>query len=104
MNIDEMIAVLREAKAGKKIQYRRYIDLDRGWSLCIGAPLWNFNQVEYRVPPEPREIWVPDSQVPTWRDGNYGYDMRHAISREECLAHWTDPNPICLREVIEGEK
>jgi hypothetical protein len=54
MTIDEMIAVLQAAKAGKQIQINvsdKWTDLDANPSF--GAPINS-----YRVKPEPREWWV----------------------------------------------
>ena len=55
MNIDEMIAVLQAAKEGKKIQFRgsghdKWEDTEE--------PIWDFYEIQYRVKPEPREVWV----------------------------------------------
>lgn len=59
MSIDEMIAVLQAAKAGKQIQSRD--------SRCsewqnVNHSAWHFAYYEYRVKPEPREwrVWISD--------------------------------------------
>ena len=54
MTIDEMIAILRAAKEGKAIEFRR-----PGGGMWFSAePVWCFNKYEYRVKPEPRRLWV----------------------------------------------
>ena len=55
MTIDEMIAVLQAFKAGKAIQFKAkdfkpwYDETD---------PDWDFSNIEYRVKPEPRVLWI----------------------------------------------
>ena len=55
MTIDEMIAVLEAAKAGKSIE-ARVID-DSKW-YTAATQCWDFCDIEYRVKPEPRVLWV----------------------------------------------
>lgn len=53
--LDEMIAVMQAAKDGKKIQIRRRVPPISSW-ISLGAAtkcLWNFNEYEHRVAPEP---------------------------------------------------
>lgn len=56
MTIDEMISVLTAAKEGKAIEWRCKTGNRPEW--YAGAPAWDFCQHDYRVKPEPREIWV----------------------------------------------
>ena len=65
MTLDEMIAVMQAAKAGKTIQSKskRYED---GWG-DTPDPVWNFNLYLYRVKPEPRTIFLNE-----YPDGSFG--------------------------------
>lgn len=58
MTIDEMIAVLQAAKAGKAIQCKG--KRDKEWSdiTPFENATWDFNLADYRVKPEPREWWL----------------------------------------------
>lgn len=61
MTIDEMIAVLQGAKAGKAVQYLPILAKSRGWkdSNSPGESLlWDFVNYSYRLKPEPREFWI----------------------------------------------
>ena len=60
MSIDDMIAVLQAAKAGKKTQISSRSDNPRKW-FDMNLPcnhMFNFVTYDYRVRPEPRTIWV----------------------------------------------
>lgn len=61
MTIDEMIAVLTAAKAGKQLQLRFATEPD-SWDDC-SKPCFDFSRFDYRVKPEPREwdAWVTGS-------------------------------------------
>jgi hypothetical protein len=61
MDIDSMIAVLEAAKKGKMIQ-SRLSNTDNSWIDC-SFPTWDFCYNEYRVKPEPKEIWVHGQMV-----------------------------------------
>jgi hypothetical protein len=57
MTHDEMIAVIQAHKDGKVIQFRCI--RDRGdWMTKKTAPNWNFDAVDYRAKPEPKEYWL----------------------------------------------
>ena len=58
MTVDQMIAVLQAAKDGKAIQYRN-IDIGGDWIDCSRTRL--YSTYEYRIKPEPREMWVPEN-------------------------------------------
>ena len=62
MTIDEMIAVLQAAKAGKTIECRpRSSSWHWEWEP-YPAPchtVWNFITLTYRVKREPRRVWIP---------------------------------------------
>lgn len=59
MTIDEMIAVLEAAKAGKAIEWKWQAGVSgrtEEWRVS-NNPMWSFNNIDYRVKPEPRE-WM----------------------------------------------
>jgi hypothetical protein len=57
MTHDEMIEVIQAHKDGKVIQFRGVVD--RGDWLSKGTPpLWNFDAVDYRIKPMPKEYWL----------------------------------------------
>lgn len=80
MTTDEMIAVIQAYKDGKQIQYRN-LQPGAGWNdVSPDGPAWCFNEVEYRVkpePPEPREFYL-DASDP-WKVGGYliAYGSHH---------------------------
>ena len=77
-SIESMIEVLQAYKDGKKIEYLS--TMDGTWSSCIGEPLFNFDDYQYRIAPEPRKrmkleawlttngslVWYDMSRVGTW--------------------------------------
>ena len=52
-SIESMIEVLQAYKDGKKIEYLS--TMDGTWSSCIGEPLFNFDDYQYRIAPEPKK-------------------------------------------------
>ena len=44
---------LQAYQAGKKVEYLSI--MDGTWSSCIGEPLFNFDDYQYRVAPEPKK-------------------------------------------------
>ena len=59
MTYDEMIAVIQAAKEGKVVEWReRYSD--GRWLVKLASSSFNFSDLEYRVKPEPRRIWLRD--------------------------------------------
>ncbi len=69
MTHDEMIAVIQAHKEGKWIQYRVLRAPDKVWVDCFdGDPCWDFFHHDYRVKPEPLELWaVMDSDGIVWQ-------------------------------------
>jgi hypothetical protein len=95
MTIDEMIAVLQAAKAGKKIQERsRTCQFLPPWADSP-TPSWNFPLFDYRVKSEPRTIWVNE----------YGQHLATHSSKESALeaAKTNQPYRTAVKfvEVIE---
>jgi hypothetical protein len=60
MTIDEMIAVLQAAKAGKQIQFRWHSTAE--WK-DMSKLVWDFENYNYRVKPEPREWWIMEGAL-----------------------------------------
>lgn len=55
MTHDEMIAVIQHHKKGGKVQYRNKEQGPRWYDS--GCPAWNFFIFDYRIKPEPVEMW-----------------------------------------------
>ena len=62
MRDEEIIAVVQAHFDGEQIQARQ-IGGVHGWSSCVPLVKWNFAHYDYRVKPEPLELWVN-----IWRD------------------------------------
>ena len=58
MTPDQIIEVVTAFKNGKKIQYRHKHDKHAIWRDCSSNIAWQFWDVDYRVKPEPMELWV----------------------------------------------
>lgn len=58
MQIDKMIAVLQAHKEGKKLQCRFNDSAPSDEWSDSRAPSWQFDVMEYRVKPEPKEVWI----------------------------------------------
>lgn len=56
---DQMIEVLRAAKAQKQIQFRQHGH--NLWADCNATPRWNFATTEYREKPQPRVTYINDN-------------------------------------------
>ena len=77
-SIESMIEVLQAYKDGKTIEY--FSTMDGTWSSCIGEPLFNFDDYQYRIAPEQKKkvkleawmlptgylVWCDMSKVVTW--------------------------------------
>ena len=94
MTIDEMIAVLQAAKAGKQIQWQ-----GKGSSIPwqdVTLPSWSFDDLNYRVKPEPREFRLyPCDSEPSARNG---YWFGHARTTEASAKFYGEG--IKVREVL----
>ena len=96
MNIEETkkaIEIMQAYVDGKEIEYRYRGSTD--WLSCAAiGPVWGFNKTDYRVKPEPLEVWhaVSDGFISTCK-----YDTRDAC-RDAFPDDWT---PTLFREVIE---
>jgi hypothetical protein len=102
VNIEETkkaIEVMQAFVDGKEIQDRNR-KFGGEWYMTVvggglGGPMWSWSTTEYRVKPEPKEIWVNE-----YSDGSsYGYDCR-----DNAIA--ADPfgplrKAVRYREVIE---
>lgn len=55
-SIEDMITVMQGFRDGKKVQWRSR-SLSGAWMPCTD-PKWTWTINEYRLAPEPRELWV----------------------------------------------
>lgn len=95
MTIDEMITVLQAAKEGKLIQCREKTDDDSAyWTEgSVGSFVWNFNNYDYRVKPEPMELdaWLG-------KDGKLAHPQYHCPEYDWVAKGYVKKK---FREVIE---
>jgi len=61
MSDDEIIAVVTAHKEGKKIQVRSKLPGHHDWNDCANDPGWAFDNLDYRVAPEPQAIYCEAS-------------------------------------------
>ena len=75
MTHDEMIAVIQHHKNGGKIEVRY-----RGGRIWEADenPLWNFYCFDYRIKPEPVEMWAVE-----WESGNITYYLSKKSAEED---------------------
>lgn len=81
MTIDEMIAVLQAAKAGKQIQCQ---ENGLTYWMDVDDPTWNFYRRSYRVKPEPREWEMYEEAGRVW-PAHVGVDKRRTFKVREVL-------------------
>jgi hypothetical protein len=62
-NTREKLAVMQAFLDGQPIQCKLATLSDPNWTDC--DPMWNWGTYDYRVKPEPRDIWVIESRNPT---------------------------------------
>lgn len=74
MTHDEMIEVIQAHKEGRTIQARHR--KKHPWG-DVPNPSWNFFEVQYRVKPEPKKLWV----------NFYGDIIYTHESKEAALSH-----------------
>ena len=92
MTHDEMIAVITAHKEGKTIQFRWRSEIKWQDTAC---PAWNFGDHDYRVKPEPLEIWVN-----VYSDGTIGGDM--SGKKEMCaMSCGYGGRTVKFREVLD---
>lgn len=87
MTEDEIIAVVQEYRAGKRIEVR-VLDPNARWQVTK-YPTWNFFELEYRVAPEPRvprELWLQDINGGLWQEKFTGYGVHFREVIEEKAA------------------
>ena len=54
MSDDEIIEVVQARRDGKRIQAQTK-NITNNWTDVTSAPSWNFNDVDFRIAPEPRK-------------------------------------------------
>jgi len=58
MNTKEMIEVMQAFEDGKEVQ-SRYSESELGADWFEASdPCWDWDEFEYRIKPEPKEVWV----------------------------------------------
>ena len=87
MTIDELQAILSDAKAGKIVQVYTY----QAWVPKPYPEFLNYIEGGLRIAPEPREIWLPDVKD--------GY-----ATKEECQTMWPRHKAVLFRQVMEDEE
>lgn len=98
MTIDQMIAVLEGAKAGKPVEYRyAHAGIGPWLHILTENVTWNFRDFEYRLKPSPREFWVNfyNSGAYSVYTSRESADMGHLGERVQC---------IHVREVMEDSQ
>lgn len=90
MTPDQIIEVVTAFKNGKTIEARHKAMGD--WHVAV--PAWDFHQFDYRIKPEPLELWVN-----VFEDGSgFGYtNEASALNREG--THFAR-KAVLFREVI----
>ena len=96
MTIDEQIAVLQAAKAGKVIEFKVRDSANAGWSRWCSEH-FDFIGYEYRIKREPREFWVYQDE----RRSISGYPL---TKREPSEAQKRAGIYVKFREVMDGEQ
>ena len=98
MTPDQIIEVVTAFKNGKKIEY--YVKISRQWEE-ITDPSWNFALVDYRVKPEPMELWVNEFVDGRWSSYPTKKDALTASSlyNQSALAR----KAVLFREVIGAD-
>lgn len=87
--------VMRRAAEGEPLQYR-YVGDTSGWGDCTTLPIWDWNRVEYRIKPTPREFWIRPEILPV--DALTG---AFVIIHEDADDRFRKPGFIKVREVLE---
>lgn len=98
MTNKEIAAVVLEADAGKKIQFRNLCDPDDYPWTVAAHPCWNFEDCEYRVAPEPLEFW---SAVYGPLDKPVQVCIRPNWNEEQTRKAWKGATIVLLRQVID---
>ncbi len=95
-NARDYLPLVQALADGKVIQglYHRS-NGERDWISIEGQVIFDAPASDYRIKPEPREIWIRCSD-----DGRYGITAYGSKESAEMVAvpGW---EPVCFREVIE---
>lgn len=101
---EEMIEVMQGWENGKEIQ-QKYLygsDMVHSWTaqavMSDGKPIWNWASIDYRIKPEPKEIWVNEYKPETHRYSYVVFDDRQEAENAAGAAIRT---AVKYREVIE---
>lgn len=96
MNIEETkkaIEVMQAFVDGKVVEYRWAAHTTEPWETAT-SPSWSWGQVEYRIKPQPKEIWV--NEYTTGEAYNYDSPSDAAKALDA-----TEGRTVHYREVIE---
>lgn len=91
-NAKEFLPLVQALAEGKVIQ----INTADGWEDITAELSLCFAPDQYRIKPEPREIFVP-----RWPDGFEGAPYQTEREAKQILSNETTCKIICYREVIE---
>lgn len=97
MTLDEQIAILQAAKEGKTIECWCRTACRPAWGVIAGTVPFNFQDYDYRIKHEPRELWAAINR--------YGV-IDYWSTDKQTLLDLTDKDPrsweiVKFREVIE---
>ena len=97
--IGTIIPIMEAYKAGKAIQFRDINDPTHHWE-DVEHPSWNFNEIAYRVKPEPKELFVN-----LFDDGSVTAHNTHAEAVESyntgCNKTWSTNVGVKFRQVVD---
>ena len=97
MTPDQIIEVVTAFKNGKKIEAHHKIMGD--WHVAV--PAWDFHQFNYRVKPEPMELWVNEMVDGRW----YSYPTKKDALKASSLYNQSAfaRKAVLFREVIGAD-
>lgn len=94
MTIDEQFNVLQALKRGNIVEGKSKQGFSPDWCEVSSVHLFDFNRIEYRIKPKPREWWLIEDKtrdlvLDVWKQAPTIYDVT------------TFQRVIRVREVIE---
>jgi len=98
------IEVMQAYADGAEVEFRRK-SIGGIWDTC--SPCWNWDTLEYRIKPKPREIWVNavDGKMGDTRGGGRYFPSEDGakLSAEECWPNSNTVRQVKFIEVLEDE-
>lgn len=99
MTTEEKIKVMQAYLEGKTVEAAPKRGGEPWYPLAkTSEPIWNFAGFDFRIKPEPRELFVIVRKDGCWPDISYGYQTK--LAAEEA-AYGKDYEVRRFREVIE---